>query len=276
MLAPLDGATDNAFRELCFRHGADLTFTEMARLSGVTRKNKSTMRKIEILSEVPTQIQFAPDSEKALESFLVNFKPPKGFSGINFNLGCPSNNFIREGLGCAMIKRVSKVSRMVNIVKNIGLKCSIKMRLGMNGYEKKSKVYLNLINGVEADFFVIHARHGTENYMSEVDNKAYFECVKTGKNIIANGDIDSIKKVDILKEMGIKGVMIGREAIRNPAIFEQLKFSKKPDFGELRKEYIALSEKYFEPNNPDTKYRDNVLNWIGKEKIAFDKEPVGG
>ena len=52
MMAPLEDTTDNALRELCFRHGADLTFTPMARLSGLVRRNKSTEKKIETIFEI--------------------------------------------------------------------------------------------------------------------------------------------------------------------------------------------------------------------------------
>ena len=43
MLAPLELVSDNSFRELCFNHGADLTFSEMARLDAIVRKNKRVL-----------------------------------------------------------------------------------------------------------------------------------------------------------------------------------------------------------------------------------------
>ncbi len=56
----------------------------------------------------------------------------------------------------------------------------------MNKFEKEKKVYLNLINEVDADFFIVHARHGQETYEDPVDSSVYEECVKTNKIIIAN------------------------------------------------------------------------------------------
>ena len=46
MLAPLDATTDNALRELCTNNVADLTFTEMTRLSGLVRNITSTQKKV--------------------------------------------------------------------------------------------------------------------------------------------------------------------------------------------------------------------------------------
>ena len=70
MLAPMEGYTDNAFRRLCFEHGADLTFTEMTRIDGLARKNKVSLKRIEILDDTPTQIQLIGAKEASLEKFL--------------------------------------------------------------------------------------------------------------------------------------------------------------------------------------------------------------
>ncbi len=273
MLAPMEDVTDEAFRELCFMHGADLTFTEMTRLSGLVRRNKSTLRKVGIRGEAFTQIQLATQKEEDLKRFLSTFEPSKGFAGINFNLGCPSPAFIQQGLGCSLVKRVSKVAKLVQIVKEKGYPCSIKMRLGLNLFEKKEKVYLNLIGGVDADFFVVHARTGSEHYEAKPDDSIYSECVGTGKNIIANGDIDSVEKVALLKEVGVKGVMIARAAVRNPALFERLKGLHETDAETLKREYLELLGKY--PTGKSI-YRENVLKRLGQEKSTYTVETVMG
>lgn len=225
MLAPLEGHSTPEFRNLCYQNGADVTFTEMARLSALARKNKSTLEKISIPKNIPTWIQISGSNENELEKFLNDFKPSDGFLGFNLNLGCPSPSVIKQGLGCALIKRVTKVQNMVNIIKNHGYKVSIKLRLGMNQYEKEKKVYLNLINNVDADFFIVHGRHGKERENNPNDFEVYKECVKTGKIIIANGDIKTKEQIKHLKSIGVKGAMIGRAAIENPNIFSLLKNS---------------------------------------------------
>ena len=265
MLAPLEDVTDNTFRELCYTHGADLTFTEMTLIAGLVRHNNSTMRKAAILNTVPTQIQLSGQREDELKKFLNEFNPMDGFQGFNFNLGCPSVNQTNAGLGCALIRRVSKVDRMVTLVKKQGYPCSIKMRLGLNQFEKKKKVYVNLIKEIDADFFAVHARHGKEHYEVKPDETVYPECVDTGKVIIANGDVDAIEKVRSLKKIGVMGVMIGRAAIRNPAIFERLKGMKETPIGKIQEEYKQLAEKYAPWS---TKYLKNVLLRMGKEQVG--------
>jgi tRNA-dihydrouridine synthase B len=223
MLAPMEDHSGPELRELCYNNGADSTFTEMARLSALARGNKSTLEKIKIPNPIPTYIQIMGSNEKELNQFLKNFTPQEGFLGFNLNLGCPSPNMIRKGLGCALIKRTTKVKTMVKRIKEQGYLVSIKLRLGMNQFEKEKKTYLNLINEVDADFFVIHARHGKERDKDPADFKIYEECVKTKKVIIANGDIETKEQIKYLKNIGIKGAMIGRAALKNPSIFNYLK-----------------------------------------------------
>jgi len=223
MLAPMEDQTDSKFRELCYKNGADSTFTEMARVSALIRNNKSTVQRIQIPNPIPTYIQIIGANEKELKKFLKKFKPQKGFLGFNLNLGCPSPNMIQRGLGCALIKRTSKVKKIVQTIRDYGYSVSIKLRLGMNQFEKDKKIYLNLIKEVDADFFIVHTRHGKERSKDPADFSVYEEIVKTKKTIIANGDITTKKQIKYLKSIGIKGAMIGREAVKNPNIFNELK-----------------------------------------------------
>ena len=223
MLAPMEDHTDYKLREIFYENGADSTFTEMARTSGLARHNQSTIKKIEIKKPIPTYIQIVGSNEKELKQFLSEFKPVPGFLGLNFNLGCPSPRLINKGLGCALIKRTTKVNKLIKIVKDHNYSVSIKLRLGINQYEKDKKVYLNLIKNVDADFFIVHARHGKERDKDPADFSVYEECVQTGKKIIANGDIKTKDQIEYLKSIGVKGAMIGREALDNPQIFNQLK-----------------------------------------------------
>jgi len=222
MLASMEGHTGAEFRELCYQKGADSTFTEMARLAGLARGNQSTLDKIKIPKPIPTYIQIIGSNEKELIKFLGNYNPEKGFLGYNLNLGCPSPKIIQLGLGCAMIKRINKVNKMVKIIRDHSHPVSIKLRLGLNQYEKEKKVYLNLINEVDADFFVVHSRHGKETYNNPADFSVYEEIAQTNKVIIANGDIETKKQIQSLKSIGINGAMIGRAAIKNPDIFDKL------------------------------------------------------
>ena len=256
MLAPIENMTDSCFRTIC--HGVDMTFTEKVSLQALAKKNPFTMNKIKLFDDTPCMIQIIGQREPLLEKFLKDFKPSHGFQGFNLNLGCPDPEVVKAGLGCALMKRVSKVNRIVKTIKSYGYGVSIKMRLGMNQFEKDKKVYLNLIENVDADFFIVHARHGKETYTDRADWSVFSQCVQTGKNIIANGDIKTKEDVEKLKEC--KGVMIGRAAVENPLIFAELKSLEIPTREEIKAEY----EKLLKERNAHSKYAKHIFKHIGK------------
>lgn len=223
MLAPMEGGTDGAFRTLCHQHGADLTFTEIARAGNLSRGKQGELEKITIPDSTPTQIQLAGAKLPEYEKFLSGFKPTGGFCGFNLNLGCSSPDFLRQGIGAAMVKRVSRVNEIVSLINKHGYGCSIKMRLGVDNYEKQKGAYLNLIKSVDASFFVVHARTAKQTLNDKADFSVYGKCVETGKEIVANGDIKTKEQVASLRALGLHGAMIGRAAMGNPGIFKELR-----------------------------------------------------
>ena len=263
MLAPIEDMTSNAFRTICHQYGADLTFTELARVEALAKNNKCTWSRLEFKDETPTVIQLLGGNEYSYKKFLSKFEPSKGFQGFNLNLGCPSPQVVNQGAGCAMVRRISKTKKIIGIFKDRGYPISIKMRLGINQKDKENKVYLHLLDGVDADFFVVHARHGAQTYAEPADFNVYEECVGTGRKIIANGDIKTKEQIEFLKGVGVKGAMIGRAAVLDPGIFNRLKSLPGPDKEIIIKEYVKLTEKYDEP----FRYRKNILKHINKAEI---------
>ena len=258
MLAPLEDMTDSCFRTICCRYGADLAFTELIRFESLAKNNKSSWERIKLYDNTPTIIQVIGEREQFLKKFLSKFSPEKGFVGFNLNLGCPAPNFVNKGAGCAMIKRISKTKKLIDIIKDYGYGTSIKMRLGLNNYEKEKKAYLNLIKGVNADFFVVHARHGNQNYNEKADWSVFPECARTGKNIIANGDIKTKDDVEKIKSFGCKGAMIGRAAITNPLIFAEFKGLTLPSIEKIKLEYEILAKERGAP----FRYSKNIFKHL--------------
>lgn len=227
MLAPMEGVTDAAFRAECHGNGADLAFTEMARAANLARRKPGALAKIRIPDGTPTQIQLAGAKLAEYERFLSDFEPEGGFRGFNLNIGCSSPGFLRQGIGAAMVKRVSRVDGIVKLVNRHGFECSVKMRLGMDDYEKEKGAYLNLIEKVDASFFVVHARTAKQTLADPADFGVYARCVDTGKRIVANGDIKGRAQVAALSEAGLYGAMVGRAAVGNPGIFRELAPNKR-------------------------------------------------
>ena len=268
LLAPLEGVSDCAFRTLCFNHGADITFTEMIRADSLVRKNKATLALLDLKNNVPTGIQLLaikPASATAFVAMFSSFEFHTTPVQINLNCGCPSPDVIQQGGGAALVKRVQRLQELVTIFRKLSLPVTLKIRLGLNDYEKKNKTYLNLLKTVDADAFIVHARHARQSSREPADWNVFEECIATGKYIIPNGDISGREHISYFQKLGIKEVMIGRAAVRNPSIFQYLNGKDKVSLPDLKEKYLALCEQF--PNHP--KYKENVLSYLGREEQSI-------
>ena len=261
-LAPLEGVSDCAFRTLCFAYGADLTFTEMIRVDSLVKKNTSSLGLLDLKNDTPTGIQLLAVKPEVLKHFVKDFASYAVESQcFNLNLGCPSPDVIIQGGGAALVKRTKRVSELVDILKKVGYPVSVKIRLGLNAYEKEHKVYLNLLKEVDADAFIVHARHARQKSSEPADWNVFEECLSTGKHIIPNGDIATKEDLVFFKKLGMKEVMIGRAGVRNPCVFHFLKGGKMDSVDVVKKKYLSLAIAYPSP----AKYQKNVLSYLGKE-----------
>jgi tRNA-dihydrouridine synthase len=275
MLASLERYSDSVFRTLSYNHGADLTFTEMAHVESFLKGNKVSLEKIEPRDATPVQVQILSGNEGKLDRFLSDFKPFDGFMGFNLNLNCPSTDVIRQGKGAAMVKRAAKTARLVSTIRDHGHPVSVKIRLGLNQFEKDNRLYLNNLGWVDPDFFVVHAKHAAKSSGEKEDNSVYPECVEAARGIpvIANGGIETPEMVQSLVEMGVGGVMMGRPAMRNPAIFDLMKNElgvndppkPVPTTDDLKREYDDI----YEAIGGSEKYRARFLKVVGKTRPHY-------
>ncbi len=275
MLASLERYSDSVFRTLAYNHGAELTFTEMAHVGSFLRRNKASLEKIEPRDATPVQIQILSSNEGKLDRFLSDFKPFDGFRGFNLNLNCPSKDVIRQGKGAAMVKRGAKTAKLVSLIKDHGHPVSVKIRLGLNQIEKEKKLYLNNLGKVDPDFFVVHAKHAAQTSGEKEDNSVYLECVEAARGIpvIANGGIETPETVQSLVEMGVRGVMMGRPAMGNPAIFDLMKNElgvndppkSVPTIDDLKREYDDI----YEAIGGSDRYKSRFLNVVGKTRPRY-------
>jgi len=271
MLAPMEGYSDGVLRTLCHNHGADLTFTEMAHVESLLKGNKPALTRITAPDSTPVQIQLLTGREDQLERFVDGFTPFPGFKGFNLNLCCPSRDVIGHGKGAAMVKRAAKTQRLVAIIQDNGYPASVKLRLGTNEYEKRNRLYLNSLGGVEADLFIVHAKTAAQESSEPEDYSVFPECVEAagGVPVIANGGVDSAEKARALMEMGASGVMIGRAALHDPAVFDALKNELGlneprrivPSIGELVTEYDSLHMRL----RGNERYRESFLRVAGRK-----------
>lgn len=228
-LAPMAGYTDRAMRLVCRKYGAQYSVTEMVSAKAVVYKDKKTFDLARILpDEGPVAIQiFGSEPEIMAEAAATLQNPVDGASpvAIDINMGCPVNKIFSNGEGSALMKSPELIERIVRAVStSVNIPTTVKIRSGIT---KDS------INAVEcaiaaeeggASEICIHGRTREQMYGGLADREI-IKNVKCALHIplIANGDILCAEDaLSMLRDTGADGIAIGRGAVGNPFIFDEV------------------------------------------------------
>ncbi len=229
ILAPMEDVSELPFRILCKEMGADLVFSEFIASEGLIRDAEKSIIKLRISEkERPIAIQIfggetdslVKAAEKALES-----NPDI----IDLNCGCPVKKVVNKGGGAAMLRNPDKMVKAAGeIVKVCGdIPVTVKTRIGWDQDSINIMDIALRLQDVGSSALTIHGRTRCQMYTGAAD----WNVIASVKNnpaitipIIGNGDIDSGEKAKQCLDMShVDGLMIGRAAIGNPWIFNQIK-----------------------------------------------------
>ncbi|MBT6995593.1 tRNA dihydrouridine synthase DusB [Candidatus Woesearchaeota archaeon] len=249
-LAPMADVTDSAFRILCAKYGAGLTYTEMISSTALARKKENKLFDVQEC-EKPIAVQLMgnnlDDISKAVK--LVQNK----VDIIDFNMGCPMKKIVNSGNGAALMKNPLLVKKIVKtLVRSSKKPISVKIR---SGWDKKHINALEISKIIEkegASMITIHPKTQSQVRGGEAD-WSLIKNVKDELNIpvIGNGEVWNVEDIErMFSSTGCDYVMIGRAASKNPYIFKQYKdylkngkFSVKNNF-EMINDYLKLAKKF--------------------------------
>jgi nifR3 family TIM-barrel protein len=141
-------------------------------------------------------------------------------------MGCPVNKIFSNGEGSALMKNPSLIEKIVRAVKDsVNIPVTAKIRTGIDENSINAVDCALALEAGGADALCIHGRTRKQMYSGTVDRKTIRE-VKNSLHIplIANGDITSVQDaIDMLSETGADGISIGRGAVGNPFIFDEIR-----------------------------------------------------
>ncbi len=232
LLAPMEDVSDPPFRRLCKLHGADLMYSEFISSEGLIRDAMKSMKKLDIFDyERPVGIQiFGGDEEAMSESARIVETVQPDLVDINF--GCPVKKVVTKGAGAGVLKDVDLMIRLTKaVIRGTSLPVTVKTRLGWDDSSINIDEVAERLQDIGVQALSIHARTRAQMYKGHSD-WTHIARVKNNPRItmpiFGNGDIDSPEKALAYKnEYGIDGIMIGRAAIGNPWIFNEIKHFMK-------------------------------------------------
>lgn len=229
-LAPMAGATDSAMRRMCRIHGADGCTTEMVSAAAVWYKDKKTFTlaktddgendcAIQIFGHDPAMI-----SNAVTVLYNAASVKPRAF---DINMGCPVKKVVSGGDGSALMRDPLLAGKIIEAaVKASPVPVTVKMR---TGWDKEHKNCVQLCRVAElsgASAVCVHGRTREDMYLpGTVDLESIAKAKAAVKiPVIANGDItDGGSALKVLNVTGADALTVGRAALGNPFVFEQIK-----------------------------------------------------
>jgi tRNA-dihydrouridine synthase len=225
-LAPMQEVTDLPFWRLMTGYGgADVYYTEYFRVHGDSRPEKWILDSIihnptgrpvvaqMIGNDIPALVRTA----RTLQEHPV--------AAIDLNLGCPAPIVYRKCAGGGLLREPGRVDAILGALRDaVGVKFTVKTRIGFQDAAVFEEL-LPIFARHSLDLLTVHGRTVAEGYRSEVHYDYIARAVEAVPcPVLANGNIHSARKAEeILALTGARGLMIGRGAIRNPWIFEQIR-----------------------------------------------------
>lgn len=261
MLAPMAGMSDLPYREICRLHGAGYAVGEMTASKPELRnsrksstrwadRNESGLRVVQLLGADP--LRLADAARYAVDS---------GAHVVDINMGCPAKKVLQTACGSALMKDEALIERIVQtVVAAVEVPVTVKIRTGWDRDHKNAVSVAERIERAGAAMLCVHGRTRADGF----SGSAEYETIRRVKQavgipVIANGDITSgAKALEVMRETGADGVMIGRASYGNPWIFGQVSHalgfradSTVPELEDYRRVMLAHMTRHFEYYGPE-------------------------
>ena len=283
-LAPMAGVSDPALRLQCKKMGAGLVVTEFTNIHSIIAKEKQLKEHMKTIQEFidfsdqerPLSIQLFGSDLFALEKAAKIVEPY--FDIIDYNMGCPAPHITQQMAGGALLQQTNLTEQIFETLVNAVKKpVTLKIRSGVTD---ASRFLFRDIAEIAEDkgiqMITFHPRTVNQGYSGNADWKLIKELKEiSGIPIVGNGDIttpEDAKKM--IEETNCDYVMIGRGAMGNPFLFEQINdYLKTNSYQEYS--FKDRLDSFFDYLHLTSKYKIKFANLKG-QAMRFTKGMKGG
>jgi len=283
-LAPMAGVSDPALRLQCKQMGAGLVVTEFTNIHSIIAKEKQLKENMQTIQkfieyseqERPLSVQLFGSDLFALEKAAKIVEPY--FDIIDYNMGCPAPHVTKQMAGGALLQEVNLTQQIFQTLVNAVKKpVTLKIRSGVTD---ASKFLFREIAEIAEDegiqMITLHPRTVNQGYSGNADWTMIKELKEISNiPIVGNGDIVTPEDAKIMiDKTNCDYVMIGRGAMGNPFLFEQINDYLKTN---TYKEYSFHDrlDSFFNYLHLTNQYKIKFTN-IKSQAMRFTKGMKGG
>ena len=150
------------------------------------------------------------------------------FDILDINMGCPAPKITSSGAGSKLLLDPPLCGQMVAAARRAlgeDTPLTVKMRIGWDADHMTGVEVARQLEANGADLIAVHGRTREQMYIPPIDTAAIAAIKQAVKiPVLANGDVtDADGAAALLKATGCDGVMIGRGALGDPWLFEQVR-----------------------------------------------------
>lgn len=232
----MQDVTTLEFMRVIHRYGGpEIYWTEFFRVHGDSRPEKWILDSITknptgrpvIAQMIGNDIPALVRNAKLLQKYPI--------AAIDLNLGCPAPIVYRKCAGGGLLREPARVDAIIGALRDaVTIPFTVKTRIGFESPDEFDAL-LKIFAKHAIDLLTVHARTVVQMYRPGVRYDLIAQAAREMKcPVMANGNIFSAAQAKaLLAETGARGLMIGRGAIRNPWLFDQIR-------AELRGEKVKL------------------------------------
>ncbi|HEU4754095.1 MAG TPA: tRNA-dihydrouridine synthase, partial [Armatimonadota bacterium] len=148
-----------------------------------------------------------------------------GADVIDINMGCWVPKVAKTGAGASLLKDLKKAAEVMSAVVNASsVPVTIKTRVGWDGCIGSAVEMAKVAESVGVRAIAIHGRTAKQGFTGEADWRPIGDAKQAVSiPVIGNGDVRTPRDAErMFAETGCDAVMIGRAALGNPWIFQEV------------------------------------------------------
>jgi len=209
-----------------------LLYTEMVTAAAVTRGDAERLLRFDP-AEHPVALQLGGSDPRELAA-AARAGAERAYDEINLNIGCPSARVQSGRFGVCLMREPALVAECVSAMREaVRVPVTVKTRIGVDDRDDFEflATFVERVAAAGCRSFIVHARKAWLHGLSPKDNRTlpplHYERVAELKQafpaleVIVNGGVTTA--AEVRTQLGfVDGVMIGREAYRNPWLMAEL------------------------------------------------------